>query len=359
MYYPPSGIYNDSYAKDLIVVRTRFQWTMLTLGITLVLALPLFPFTSDFILRVAIDMFIVLVAVHGINIVTGYAGQITLGQAAFMVLGGYIAGIMSQEFNLNFWLALLLSITGCVTVGVIFAIPSVKVKEMYLALVTLAAHFIIMWALLYIPEMFGLIWGATGVSLKPASFLGVVFDSSFKFYYLALTFAIVMTFIAKNIARSGLGRAFVAIRDNDKAAEATGININYYKIIAFAICSAYAAVAGTLAAYHIGWISTEAKSLMDTVWMVGMVIVGGIGTTIGPIFGVLSLMLMRQGVHITAPFIERFLANAGVGGIGSGGGVLILAFGLVILLFLIFEPRGMAHRWTIWKSSIRLWPFAY
>lgn len=359
MYYPPSGIYNDSYAKDLIVVRTRFQWTMLILGSVFIFAIPLFPFTSNFVLRVATDMFIVLIAVHGINIVTGYAGQITLGQAAFMVLGGYIAGIMSQEFNLNFWLALPLSIIGCVIVGVIFAIPSVKVKEMYLALVTLAAHFIIMWALLYIPEMFGLIWGATGVSLKPVSFLGLVFDSSFKFYYLALAFAIVMTFIAKNIARSGLGRAFVAIRDNDKAAEATGININYYKVIAFAICSAYAAVAGTLAAYYMGWISTEAKSLMDTVWMVGMVIVGGIGTTIGPIFGVLSLMLMRQGVHIAAPSIERFLANAGVGGIGSGGGVLILAFGLVILLFLIFEPRGMAHRWTIWKSSVRLWPFAY
>lgn len=358
MYYPPSGIYNDSYAKDLIVVRTRFQWIMLALGIGLVLSLPLFPFTTNFVLRVAIDMFIVLIAVHGINIVTGYAGQITLGQAAFMVLGGYIAGIMSQEFHLNFWLALMLSVIGCVIVGVIFAIPSVKVKEMYLALVTLAAHFIIMWALLYIPEMFGLIWGATGVSLKPASF-GIVFDTDFKFYYLALAFAIVMTFLAKNIARSGLGRAFVAIRDNDKAAEATGININYYKLIAFAICSAYAAVAGTLSAYYMGWISTEAKSLMDTVWMVGMVIVGGIGTTIGPIFGVFTLMLMRQGVYIASPFIERTLANAGLGGIGSGGGALVLAFGLVILLFLIFEPRGMAHRWTIWKSSIRLWPFAY
>jgi len=357
MYYPPSGIYNDSYAKDLIVVRTRFQWVMLVGGLGLVLALPFF--SSDYIVRVAIDIFIVLIAVHGINIVTGYCGQITLGQAAFMVLGGYIAGIMSQELHLNFWLALLFSIVGCVIVGVIFALPSVKVKEMYLALVTLAAHFIIIWACLYIPEMFGLIWGATGLDLKPASFAGLVFDSPFKFYYLALGFAIVMTFIAKSIARSGLGRAFVAIRDNDKAAEATGININYYKLVAFAICSAYAAIAGTLAAYYVGWISTEAKSLMDTVWMVGMVIVGGIGTTVGPIFGVVSLLLMKQGVYIAAPIIERLLANAGVGGIGSGGGVLILTFGLVILLFLIFEPRGMAHRWTIWKSSIRLWPFAY
>jgi len=207
--------------------------------------------------------------------------------------------------------------------------------------------------------MFGLIWGATGLDLKPASFAGLVFDSTFKFYYLALGFAVVMTFIAKSIARSGLGRAFVTIRDNDKAAEATGININYYKLVAFAICSAYAATAGTLAAYYAGWISTEAKSLMDTVWMVGMVIVGGIGTTIGPIFGVVSLSLMKQGVYVASPHIETLLADAGLGGIGSGGGVLVLAFGLVILLFLIFEPRGMAHRWTIWKSSVRLWPFAY
>jgi len=357
MYYPPSGVYNDSYAKDLIIVRTRFQWVMLILCVCLILALPFF--ATDYVLRVTIDIFIVLIAVHGINIVTGYAGQITLGQGAFWVLAGYISGIMSQQLHLNFWLALLISIIGTVIVGVIFALPSAKVKEMYLALVTLAAHFIIIWACLYIPGIFGLIWGATGLYLTPPSFAGLVFDSTFKYYYLALGFSVLMTFIAKSIARSGLGRAFVAIRDNDKAAEASGINIVYYKLVAFAICSAYAAIAGTLSAYYMGWISTEAKTLMDTVWMVGMVIVGGIGTTIGPIFGVVSLLLMRQGVLLASPAIESFLADLGLGGIGSGGGVLILAFGLVILLFLIFEPRGMAHRWTIWKSSVRLWPFAY
>jgi len=357
MYYPPSGVYNDSYAKDLIVVRTTFQWVMLVGGLGLVLALPFF--SSDYIVRVAIDIFIVLIAVHGINIVTGYCGQITLGQAAFMVLGGYIAGIAVETLNLNFWLAMLISIIGCVIVGVFFALPSVKVKEMYLALVTLAAHFIIIWACLYGLAFYNIVWAGTGIYLPKVSFAGIVFDTTSKFYYLAFGFAVVMTFIAKSIARSGLGRAFVAIRDNDKAAEATGININYYKLVAFAICSAYAAIAGTLGAYYVGWISTEAKSLMDTVWMVGMVIVGGIGTTIGPIFGVISLSLMKQVVYIAAPIIETLLANAGLGGIGSGGGVLVLAFGLVILLFLIFEPRGMAHRWTIWKSSVRLWPFAY
>lgn len=357
MYYPPSGVYNDSYAKDLIIIRTRFQWIMLILGMALVLAVPFF--ASDYVLRVTIDIFIMLIAVHGINIVTGYCGQITLGQGAFWVLGGYIAGIMSQQLHLNFWLAMLISIIGTVIVGVIFALPSAKVKEMYLALVTLAAHFIIIWACLYIPGMFRLIWGATGLYLTPPAFAGLVFDSTFKYYYLAFGFTVLMTFFAKSLARSGLGRAFVAIRDNDKAAEASGININYYKLVAFAICSAYAAIAGTLSAYYMGWISTEAKTLMDTVWMVGMVIVGGIGTTNGPIFGTVCLLLMRQGMLLASPTIESFLAQVGLGGIGSGGGVLILAFGLVILLFLIFEPRGMAHRWTIWKSSVRLWPFAY
>ena len=360
MYYPPSGVYNDSYAKDITVVRTGFQWVMLTLLIVTLIALPLFPFTSNYILRVAIDAFIVLIAVHGINIVTGFCGQITLGQAAFMILGGYIAGILAQEYHLNFWLTLPASIAGCVIIGVIFAIPSAKVKEMYLALVTLAAHFIIVWACLYLPGIFGTVhWGATGLSLEPASFAGIVFNSAFKFYYLALGFAILMTFVTKCIARSGLGRAFIAIRDNDKAAEATGININYYKLVAFGICSAYAAIAGTLSAYYMGWISTEAMSLTDTVWMVGMVIVGGIGTTVGPIFGAIFLLLLKQGMLLTAPIVERSLTFIGVGGIGSGGGLLILVFGVVILLFIIFEPRGIAHRWTIIKSSIRLWHIAY
>ena len=205
----------------------------------------------------------------------------------------------------------------------------------------------------------GVHWGATGLSLDPVSFAGIVFDSPFKFYYLALGFVILFTFVTKSIARSGLGMAFVAIRDNDKAAEATGINVNYYKLVAFAICSAYAAIAGTLSAYYMGWISTEAKTLTDTVWMVGMVIVGGAGTVVGPIFGVLFLLLLRQGMILMAPQVEQALANLGIGGIGSGGGLMIIAFGLVILLFLVFEPMVMAHRWTIFKSSIRLWPFAY
>lgn len=359
MYYPPSGVYNDSYAKEQVIVRTRFQQVMLALFLILLLAFPFIPGISNYILRVTSDILIVLIAVHGINIVIGYCGQITLGQAAFMLLGGFTAGILSQELNIGFWPGMLAAIIVCVVIGVIFALPSVKVKELYLALSTLAAHFIIVWALIQIPLMFGRNWGVTGVHVNYASFAGVVFDTPFKFYYLALGFTILLTFIAKSIARSGLGRAFVAIRDNDKAAEATGININYYKLIAFAICSAYAGIAGCLHAYHLGWISIEAKTLMDTIWMIGMVIVGGIGTTIGAIMGTVFISLLRQGLLLGSPAMEEALSAIGIGGSGAGAGVLIFTLGLVIALFLIFEPRGMAHRWTILKSSVRLWPFAY
>ena len=239
--------------------------------------------------------------------------------------------------------------------SIIFALPSRKVKGLYLALTTLAAHFIIIWACRYVPGMMGKPWGTLGIEVASPAIGALCFDTVPRFYWLAMIFAVIMTYFAKSIARSGLGRAFIAIRDNDIAAESIGINIFRYKVVAFAICSAYGAVAGSLSAYFTGWVSTEARTLMDGIWFVGMAIIGGLGTAVGPILGVVFLSSLKQVMLRAAPWTE---ASIGLQP-GAGPGILIFAFGLVILLFLIFEPRGLAHRWEIIKWQIRLWPYSY
>jgi len=163
-------------------------------------------------------------------------------------------------------------------------------------------------------------------------------------------------FFAKNLARTRVGRAFVAIRDNDLAAEVMGVNLFYHKLLAFFIGCFFAGIAGSLLAHWIGFMNTEQFSLMDSILYIGMIIIGGLGTTLGPILGVIFIRLLQQGSIFVAPTLEATMPALPS---GFATGIAPMLFGLIIILFLIFEPRGMAHRWMLFKSAYRLWPFSY
>ncbi|MFH0914229.1 MAG: hypothetical protein V1849_02950 [Chloroflexota bacterium] len=178
MYYPPCGIYSDNYAKDMMVVRTRFQWVSLLGFFALLLGFPTYPFVNEDILRVVISIVILIIAVEGINIVTGYCGQITLGQAAFMLMAGNLTGILHMYIIgpvllaaglgwLSFWVYLPIVTIVSILVGLFFALPTAKVKELYLALTTLAAHFVIFWVMRWIPKMLGMHQAVTGMPVPP------------------------------------------------------------------------------------------------------------------------------------------------------------------------------------------------
>jgi branched-chain amino acid transport system permease protein len=164
-------------------------------------------------------------------------------------------------------------------------------------------------------------------------------------------------FVAKNLARGRVGRAFIAVRDNDLAAEVMGINLLYYKLLAFFIGCFLAGIAGALLAHWTGFLNAENFSLTDSILYIGMVIIGGLGTTIGPIFGVVVILILKLKVM---PFISPFIENA-IPALSTGftTGLGPMVFGLAIILFLILEPRGLAHRWTLFKAAYRLWPFSY
>ncbi len=345
----PCGIFNETYQQDRAIIRTKLQWGILITALCLLFVFPLFGgyyFTS-----LINHISIIIIVVLGLQLVMGYCGQISFGQAAFMAVGAYTSAILTIR-GLPFWVALPISGIVAGLVGVIAGAPSLRIKGFYLALATLATHFIIIWLVLHLK----ITGGVLGLHPPPPALAGFVFDTEFKMYYIIVPVMLLMTFFAKNLTRTKLGRAFVAIRDNDLAAEVMGVNLFYYKLLAFFIACFYAGIAGSLMAHWVLIVDVEHFPILNAVIYVGMVIVGGLGSIAGVFFGVLFLRLLDELVMLAAPSLAAVFPALGTHPAAS---LSVTVFGIVIILFLIFEPRGLAHRWEIFKASYRLYPFAY
>lgn len=349
--YPPGGTYVKHYREDIAIIRTRSQWILLFGLIILLLAFP--AFADRYILNLMILISTTLIAVLGLNILTGYSGQISIGHAAFLSVGAFTSAILILDLNFPFWISLPCAGLAAAVIGLFFGLPSLRLKGFYLAMATLAAQFIIDFSILHTPSLTGGNWG---LILPPPKLGGLVFDSVQSFYFLTIIVAIVMTFFAKNLVRTRAGRAFIAIRDNDKSAEVMGVDLFHYKLLAFFIASFYAGIAGALWGQYMGAVTYHQFTLMDSIWYLGMLIVGGMGSIAGAAFGTISLTLLKEFLTVMSSHIGNLIPSLGT---DIWAASVYMALGLVIILFLIFEPRGMAHRWEIFKSYYRLWPFSY
>jgi branched-chain amino acid transport system permease protein len=245
------------------------------------------------------------------------------------------------------------AIVGTALIGLIFGLPSLRIKGFYIAVTTMAAFIIVMFI---IPRGGAITGGINGLNVANVQIGDFVFDSEQKFFYLIMFFLVLSVFFAKNLVRGRLGRAFVAIRDNDLAAELMGINVFKYKLIAFIACSAYAGLAGALFGAYYGNVSADQFTFAQSVWYVGYLIVGGLGSVTGAIFGVAFLQFVEFFLRGVGPTISDLIPAVGTSFLSSS---LVMVFGLVIIVFLIFEPRGLYHRWELAKASIRFWPFTY
>ena len=348
----PCGVYNTEYGKDIAILRTKSHWAWLVGGFAASLIIP--PLLNVHWLSWVIETCVVIVAVLGLNFVTGLCGQISIGQAAFMAVGAYSTAILVGSVGLSYWLALPLAslLTGFVVI--IFGLSSLRVKGFYLAMATLAAQFVIMWMITH-PPLHHWTGGEDGLTMIEPKLGSLVFDSYDSWFYVVMLMMWVMIYFAQNIKRSRVGRAFVAVRDRDLAAEVLGINIFNYKLLAFFLAGIYAGFAGGMFAPYITRIAPENFSMEKSIWYLGMLIVGGHGSVAGAVMGVVFIRLL---LHLTVllgptvyhlPVVGPLLANY-MGGI---------VFGLVIIMFLIFEPRGLNHRWEMFKASYRLHPFSY
>jgi len=342
-----------TYGQDMAIIRTRFQRGAFIAFLIFLFALPLY--AGDYWLTIINTIAITLIAVLGLNILIGYCGQISIGHAAFVAIGAYTAAVLSH-YGWSAWATLPLAILTASLIGLFFGLPALRVKGFYLAMTTLGAQFIIIWALSH-GSHFGIPTGGSyGLDVARPTLGNIIINTETEFFYLIMAFTVAAVFLATNLTRTRAGRAFVAVRDNDLAAEVLGINLSYYKLLAFFIACAFAGVAGWLRVYYLGYAHYEHYPLMDSIWWVGILIVGGLGSTMGAIFGTVFLMLLWEGAAVISPVIGNLLPGVAYEIFASSTQILT---GLVIALFIVFEPRGINHRWQIFKSYYRLLPFSY
>ena len=349
MFKKPCGTFDEIYERDTAMVRTPYRWAMLIF--LLVIIFLVFPYAaSAYHLDVANNIGVTIIAVLGLQILTGFAGQISLGHAAFMASGAYMSAALSTHLGWSFWVTMPLAALFSGILGLLVALPALKIRGFYIAVSTLAAHYIIIWCIMHGGDI---TVGTSGLPAEEISIGGFVFDNEIKMYYLIMVITVIIVFLINNMMRTKIGRAMIAVRDNDLAAEFMGINVFRTKILAFFMASVCAGIAGSLLAHYQGIITVEQFTLMDSIWFLGMLIIGG-PTIIGAIMGAMFLKLLAQVVLFMGPYIGDIFPSISAPAVAAFTQIF---FGVVIILFLVFEPRGLAHRWQIILSTFRLWPF--
>jgi len=349
--YLPCGVFNQDYETDISIFRHREHW--LLAGVLTLLFIYLLWTANNYILGLANLIGITMIAAFGLQILTGFAGQLSIAQAAFMAVGAYASAILTGDYGLSFWLAVPCAALIAGGVGLLFGWPSLRVKGFYLLMATIAAQFIIMY---FISKIFiGLTGGSGGHPTPIPTFFGIPIETERGWFIVITCFLLLGNFFIVNMKRTKMGRAFVAIRDNDLAAEVTGVNLSSYKLAAFFLCCLYAGVAGALYAHWQQIVMPEAFTLDKSMWFLGYLIVGGLGSVPGTYFGVILIILLEEFLIVGLSGLSSIFPTA-TNVIAPGQNII---FGLVIVLFLIFEPRGLAHRWEVFKTYYRSWPFPY
>jgi branched-chain amino acid transport system permease protein len=344
-----TGVYHTTYRADLALRHTRVEYVRLVLALAVVAALPFY--VSPFWLHVLDQIGIAVIGAIGLNILVGYTGQISLGQGGFLAVGAYSAGVVATKSDLSPVVGVLVAVLVTAAVGAFFGLPALRLKGLYLAIATLASQQIIVWVITHWDFLTG---GVDALVLEPVTVFGWTPTGDFEWYWVIVGFAALATITATNLLRTSVGRAFVAIRDHDIAAEVIGVDPARYKVLAFAVSSAFVGLAGALTAYWTQILTWERFTLDVSILYLAMIIVGGLGSVAGSIYGAAFMIaipayLDQLSLRVSADSILATDLPA----------IKLLIFGLTIVLFLIFEPRGLARIWQRARDYFRLWPFRY
>ncbi|MBB4284882.1 branched-chain amino acid ABC transporter permease [Roseospira goensis] len=370
----PCGDFRTTYRQDTAIFDTRnSRWAMILFlaavyvlvlipilapGIeeTPVLGSLFWPFYNAQYLSLAIQVCYWGIAALGLNILVGFTGQISLGHAAFFGIGAFASAYLNNTYGIPVVVSILLAGIVTAIVGLFFGSPAARIKGLYLAIATLAAQFIIEDLFIRLEWFTG---GSSGSLANPIALFGVTFDTDQKFFLFALTLTIILYVLAANLMRTRDGRAFVAVRDHYLSAEVMGINLTKYRILSFGISAFYAGIGGALYGHYLGFVSAEGFTILLSIQFLGIIIIGGLGSVMGAMLGTIFMVLlpvvMAGGVDVIAatewgntPMITNGLAF-----------FKEMAIGAAIILFLIFEPDGLAHRWRLIKAYWKLYPFSY
>ena len=344
-----SGYFRTGYAQELALTQTRLERIALVAFLLLLAAYPLV--ASAFYLDLACQVFLASIGALSLMLLTGYAGQVSLGHAGLLSAGAFTAGILFREFNAPFWITIPAAALSGALLGVIFGLPSLRLRGLYLAVSTLALHFVVV----YLGGEYETKRGfSTGITIDPPRIGGYTIYGGRIWYFVLLAFAAGSLLICLNLLRSRTGRAWRAIRAHETVAEALGIGVASHKLLAFVISSAMAAVSGALFAYYRGFVSVEAFSLFLSIQYVAMIIIGGMGSLLGALLGALFVTIFPYVIEAALMRLPNAQSYAGV-----LFAVNYAAFGVVMILFLLFEPLGLVGIWRRLQTYFLLWPFKH
>ena len=355
MFHRECGVLKTTYQADMGLYPLPIaRWGI---GLVAVVFFAIIPLGLDpYFLSIANLVWIACIGALGLNILVGYTGQVSIGHGAFMSVGAYTAANFATRLDSPWPVNLLAGGLMAALVGAVVGIPSLRIKGLYLAIATLAGQFIIEWIINHVTFISGGVQASIEVA-RPRLF-GMVLDSQRDMYYFLLFFVVVATLGTMNLVRSRIGRAFIAIRDQDIAAEIIGINIFRYKLLSFAISSFYAGATGVLYTYFLGIANYEQFQLGVSIDYLAMIIIGGLGSVQGSIFGAFFITLLPiiirrfmeafGGVFFEPQTVLNLIPN-----------VRVMLFGVLIIFFLIVEPEGLNRLWRNIRNYFRVWPFAY
>ncbi len=344
------GDFKEAYLQDEAIFQSLPVKFFLALFFVFLL---IFPFVANaYLLYMANMIGFAVIGAVGLNLLTGFTGQISLGHSAFIGVGAYTSAILITRCGLSFWVSLPIAGLVSALAGMIIGLPSFRVKGLYLCIATLASQFIFEFIFVHWESMTN---GITGIHIPPPQIGSFKFATEKDFYWITLFFAVLAVGYARNLVRSRMGRAFVAIRDRDLSAEIIGINLLHYKLSSFAISSFYAGITGALWMSFLKVVTPEHFPFILSIQFLAMIIIGGMGSVLGSIFGAVFMTLVPEFlgyvttvVKMQAPGYEQLFIP-----------MKEVIFGGLIIIFLIFEPHGLAEIWNRVKSVFRLWPFSY
>ena len=352
--FRPCGDFRTSYSSDMSLFQDKGSFYLTLFGIFLLLIAPLL--FDSYIISLLIYIGFYGIAALGLNLLVGCTGQISVGHAVFFGFGAFASAWLSNKFFFPVWISIPTAAIMTAFVGLIFGIPAARVKGLYLAIATLAAQFIMED---FFSRASWFTGGVDGASAEPLKIFGFHFDTDKKYFYVVLFWLIISFLMVSNLMRTRDGRAFLAVRDHYLSAEMMGINLTKYRILSFGISSLFAGLGGALYGHYLNFVSIEEFNIQLSIFFLAMIIIGGLGSIRGSLMGAAFMVLLPEVMDA----LTRLLSDTSIDQALSLSSAIPFikeaSIGLVIILFLIFEPNGLAYRWGQIRAWFKLYPFSY